>query len=99
MLQNHCKTRNPGCGHGSFPLTPALSLREREQRALRVLLWRPPVWVIKRTAILPLPEGEGWGEGEEGVRNSKCSDVCNDVRNDEIGDWGVGAPFHHSICS
>ena len=45
-------------GRGSVvngPLTPALCLREREQKQI----------VDIRNAIvrLPLPQGEGWGEG------------------------------------
>src|SRR5206468_2483842 len=48
----------------TFPLTPTLSLRERE--------WRGGIHtgmrIIRRTwAILPLPKGEGWGEGEGNV--------------------------------
>src|SRR5437764_386741 len=44
--------------HDLFPLTPALSLREREQRRQRIGV------VATRSLVLPLPEGEGWGEGE-----------------------------------
>jgi len=57
-------------GEQSFPLTLTLSLGERE---------RPPVGACfahiglpdsvagianRRRSILPLPRGEGWGEGE-----------------------------------
>ena len=53
--------------HYRFPLTPALSLREREAR--RPILRQPdaPEWFERRARILPLPEGEGRGEGEERV--------------------------------
>jgi len=50
-----------------FPLTPTLSLGEREKprrrwdRAVRVGLARR--WLTR----LPLPKGEGWGEGESDV--------------------------------
>ena len=47
-----------------FPLTPALSLRERETRTPSL----EPVWRARfgntLPTILPLPWGEGWGEGE-----------------------------------
>src|SRR5438093_670551 len=50
--------------HGLFPLTPALSLGEREPRVpSRHNVERPgplPDW----EPILPLPKGEGRGEGE-----------------------------------
>ena len=53
-----------------FPLTPALSLGEREQLSpvFRDLGARSAMTALglreRRDAILPLPEGEGWGEGE-----------------------------------
>jgi len=50
-----------------FPLTPALSLREREPLGPRSCeVGRLPV-VVKRALALPLPKGEGWGEGEQSV--------------------------------
>jgi hypothetical protein len=47
-----------------FPLTPALSLGERENH--RPLVRRPYASALlqRRPAWLPLPKGEGWGEGE-----------------------------------
>jgi hypothetical protein len=56
--------------HILFPLTLALSLREREQRST---VWEPlpnagHIQVLRRS--LPLPKGEGWGEGEGGVRSN-----------------------------
>jgi len=49
----------------SFPLTPSLSLREREDRRPRVQTPGAPGQRAKRDATLPLPKGEGWGEGEQ----------------------------------
>jgi membrane fusion protein, multidrug efflux system len=48
----------------AFPLTPALSLRERENRRQRVVKSAAPGIFGRRTTCLPLPEGEGRGEGE-----------------------------------
>src|SRR5262249_55895388 len=48
-----------------FPLTPALSLRDRE----RTLSAPNDADLIQRSQmVLPLPEGEGWGEGERSVQ-------------------------------
>ena len=58
-----------------FPLTLTLSLREREQQAPDCLLangrWANSDMgaIQRRRAILPLPKGEGWGEGEPSVAN------------------------------
>jgi len=63
MLHFACSTEN-------FPLTLALSLREREQQALDWCLadgrWpNPGTSVIEwLRIILPLPRGEGRGEGK-----------------------------------
>src|SRR5262245_1806739 len=47
-----------------FPLTPALSLGERENSSQR--LKYPVLQRFKRAPIAhPLPKGEGWGEGEQ----------------------------------
>ena len=50
-----------------FPLTLALSLRERESLSAGEdkPLNREPFPV--RAGMLPLPQGEGWGEGEAGA--------------------------------
>ena len=53
-----------------FPLTPALSLREREAlgSVMNDFHTRPLYYVIRFAQggpiVLPLPEGEGRGEGE-----------------------------------
>jgi hypothetical protein len=54
-----------------FPLTPALSLREREEARQRVRETGVPGIVGQLAWVLPLPEGEGWGEGEQAARPSK----------------------------
>ncbi len=51
----------------SFPLTPALSPREREHHPLRVGEFGTLGFVETRDAVLPLPEGEGRGEGESSI--------------------------------
>ena len=50
-------------GH-RFPLTPALSRREREQAGPPLNDNCPSLSAPWRTTILPLPQGEGQGEGE-----------------------------------
>src|SRR6266478_4560938 len=52
------------CSHDPFPLTPALSLREREHHRRRIRQQAPLGVVPTRSLGLPLPEGEGRGEGE-----------------------------------
>jgi len=47
-----------------FPLTPALSLREREPRAQCSGKSRRSSLADESTVILPLPKGEGGGEGK-----------------------------------
>ena len=49
-----------------FPLTPALSLREREPSGTCAELNTPAAFRPSLAAILPLPAGEGRGEGERG---------------------------------
>jgi hypothetical protein len=56
--------------NGSFPLTPALSLRERENRIQPLSICCD--WIgeasLQETGkprlLFPLPKGEGQGEGE-----------------------------------
>jgi len=64
---------NFACSTEHFPLTLTLSLREREQQASDWCLanghWaNSDTGVIERRwTILPLPKGEGRGEGEPSV--------------------------------
>jgi len=58
--------------YGLFPLTPALSLGERENRRQLVRRIGAPGFIERRNALLPLPEGEGWGEGEA-IARSQCA--------------------------
>ena len=64
-----------------FPLTLALSLREREQQASDSCL-ADGCWVHSGTSvietrwtILPLPKGEGRGEGEPSVAHLASTSV------------------------
>ncbi len=62
-----------------FPLTLTLSLREREQRASDGCLAKNcspnsgTVVIERRWTVLPLPRGEGRGEGEHSVANPTVS--------------------------
>ncbi len=52
----------------AFPLTPALSLRERENRGQSLGgSWRANL-ARQLASVLPLPKGEGRGEGEQTTR-------------------------------
>src|SRR6266566_1038274 len=53
-----------------FPLTPALSDGERENRLPQLGPVRAFRFVHRRATRPPLPKGEGWGEGERGVSNA-----------------------------
>src|ERR1019366_381199 len=55
----------------AFPLTPALSLRERENAGQRVAETGTSEIVERLPSVLPLPKGEGWGEGEQAAPASK----------------------------
>ncbi len=59
-----------GSGHldGSFPLTPALSLGEREGARRSLAKSRHRARATTLAASLPLPKGEGRGEGEQTAR-------------------------------
>ena len=65
-----------------FPLTLTLSLREREQRASDGCLAKNcspnsgTVVIERRWTVLPLPRGEGRGEGEPPVAHPTVQSVC-----------------------
>src|SRR2546426_11226182 len=69
-----------------FPLTLTLSLREREQQASDWWLadgcWANsgPVVIEMQWTILPLPRGEGRGEGELSVSNPAVRPVIRKYR-------------------
>src|SRR5262249_52901671 len=56
------------------PLTPALSLWERGPRRAPFESSSAVRFANRLTRILPLPKGEGWGEGEERARRNTNSD-------------------------
>ena len=53
-----------------FPLTPALSLRERENGLQSRGIPGPDGLTNGLAVIPPLPKGEGWGEGKATVHIS-----------------------------
>ncbi len=55
-----------------FPLTPPLSLREREPHKPTLEDTGRPRFADTLPAVRPLPEGEGRGEGERGARRGRC---------------------------
>ena len=48
----------------AFPLTPALFRKEREQAGPSLNDNYPAIFAPRRAMFLPLPQGEGRGEGE-----------------------------------
>ena len=62
---------NSGKSNVSFPLTPALSPKERENRSPVLRQSSAPLCSESRNACLPLPKGEGRGEGEANVSRRK----------------------------
>jgi hypothetical protein len=63
------------CKLGLFPLTPALSLGERENARLSVDESEVLGVLASRTPRLPLPKGEGRGEGEEDAQSATVAAV------------------------
>ena len=78
--------RQSVCSTEYFPLTLALSLsslREREQEASDSCL-ADGCWahsgtsvIERRWTVLPLPRGEGWGEGESSVAHPSVQSVIS----------------------
>ena len=87
------KTAKPGMTAStnlfdSFPLTPALSLEEKENRRPTCRRIEPPVLVKRRSAGLPLPQEEGWGEGERDDR-TEGSQPCKRLCKTAVGIWAL----------
>ena len=59
-----------------FPLTPALSLGERENRRQSAGETRPTGTIEGRTLRLPLSKGEGRGEGEQALRQAAGTKIA-----------------------
>src|SRR5712692_128361 len=67
-----------------FPLTPALSLRERENQGRRCDNSKGVGLSNTLPMMLPLPEGEGRGEGEENLQIPESCDFCNRLSTFEL---------------
>jgi hypothetical protein len=66
--------------NAAFPLTPALSLRERETHTPPLeYTWRGR-FANALTTILPLSKGEGQGEGERDVQTSRALYLSHEPR-------------------
>ena len=59
----------------AFPLTPALSPRERETAGQSLDHSKRANLADTLASIPPLPEGEGWGEGEQAALLSRPPDM------------------------
>src|SRR6185503_6926154 len=76
----------PILDHPGFPLTLALSLREREQQFCALFYFCGTLQISasgfskRRKRILPLPKGEGRGEGERSSRTSNRRGTPRRVR-------------------
>src|SRR6266496_1634772 len=71
LLRSPLDRRHPAAVEPSFPLTLTLSLGEREQQPPALCLAHTGLansvtgMAERRRTILPLPKGEGRGEGEQ----------------------------------
>ena len=70
------KTTASATADAPFPLTPALSPRERESAPQSVAESNSAGHVESRPAVPPLPKGEGRGEGEPATRTGKTADFA-----------------------
>jgi len=68
-----------------FPLTPALSLGEREPRSLALETSKRLKFANQQAGVLPLPKGEGRGEGGRAWRIQPAPRKHGDVRREQIG--------------
>src|SRR5437879_2211875 len=71
--------------HALFPLTPALSLREREHHGQRIRQPGPLGVVAARSLVLPLPEGEGRGEAERALETADSGSFAIGSRHSVFG--------------
>jgi spermidine synthase len=69
----------------SFPLTPALSLGERETSRQSSGQTDASGADERRSAALPLPKGEGWGEGEGTGGKQETREPSNYLRSVRLG--------------
>jgi dienelactone hydrolase len=71
-LRASLKGGNPGNAAVVFPLTPTLSLGERERRSLALEMVSRLGFADWQPSVLPLPKGEGRGEGERTLHPILC---------------------------
>ncbi len=62
---------------GCFPLTPPLSLWERENGRQSIDEAKALLKIKTRAALSPLPKAEGRGEGERGGRQPRAPGIAN----------------------
>jgi hypothetical protein len=72
--KTRCVERSAALGT-QFPLTPALSPGEREQRRQSLDISTPANFAQALATVLPLPEGEGRREGEDDARQIAAPDA------------------------